>query len=450
MKQQIFKLLVLHLIVFLIVGIGYAQVTPETALRSYLDNGDNSFKWETVDKIKVQGVKAYRVVFTSQKWQNIEWRHEMVVVVPVKQKYDEALLFITGGSIKDGQPNLHKWKDDMTLALGEIAKRNRAVTAVLWQVPNQPLYDNLKEDALISYTLHNFKNDGDYTWPLLFPMTKSAVKAMDVIQQLTDKQARKPVSGFVVSGASKRGWTTWLAGASDSRVVAIAPMVIDMLNMPVSMAYQIETWGDYSVQIEDYVKLGIVQNMDDPKGREIVTMIDPYSYRKNLNIPKMIFLGTNDEYWPVDAVKNYIEDIPGENRIHYVPNAGHGLGNKKQALKALDAFFGTTLTGKILPECGYELTESGGKMHLKVTSTPELLKEVILWTSDSEDRDFRDEKWEPATIEKGTGAEITIDVDYPQSGFKAFYVDLKYGSPQGGDYTQSTRMFLADSEKYLK
>ena len=66
----------------------------------------------------------------------------------------------------------------------------------------------------------------------------------------------------MVSGASKRGWTTWLTGASDSRVVAIAPMVIDILNMPVNLDYQVKMWKDYSVQIEDYVKLGIPQTSD--------------------------------------------------------------------------------------------------------------------------------------------------------------------------------------------
>lgn len=36
---------------------------------------------------------------------------------------------------------------------------------------------------------------------------------------------------FVVSGISKRGWTTWLLGAVDrTRVVAIAPIVFDIVN----------------------------------------------------------------------------------------------------------------------------------------------------------------------------------------------------------------------------
>lgn len=230
--------------------------------------------------------------------------------------------FLTGARIDD---NLFK-------SLGTIATKNNGIVALLKQTPNQPLYGDLTEDEIISYTIHKFKEDGDgILWPLLFPYGKGCpAKAMDAVQEFSKKELHHDINRFVVSGASKRGWTTWLTGASDPRVVAIAPMVIDMLNMPVNLDYQLKMYKGYSIQIEDYVKLGIPQSVHSDKGNAATTMIDPYSYRKKLTMPKMLFMGTNDEYWTVDAIKNYIDSIPGQNHIHYVPNAGHDLEIKSK------------------------------------------------------------------------------------------------------------------------
>lgn len=429
---------------------GFKIVIPENALQSYLDNSDSSFKWDVQDSIKTEGASIYRIEFTSQTWRDTAWNHELTLIVPDSLKYTDALLFITGGSINaEGKPNTHKWEESLTTSLSEIAKINKAIVSIIWQVPNQPRYGGKTEDELISMTLHNFQNDSDYTWPLLFPMTKSAIRAMDVVQEFSAQKKNKQINQFVLSGASKRGWTTWLTGAHDKRVKAIAPMVIDMLNWPLNLEYHKTTWGDYSIQIEDYVKLGIVQKSNTPEGKKVATMVDPYSYRQFLTMPKMILMGTNDEYWPVDAIKNYIDSIPGDNHICYTPNAGHDLGDKKTALTTLNAFFGTTITNGVYPKCDYSVTEENGKITLKIQATPEILEDAILWSATSTDREFRDKVWTSVSLGKANVNEITVEVDYPETGFKAFYVDLKYKAPVTGSFTQSTRIFLANSEKIL-
>jgi PhoPQ-activated pathogenicity-related protein len=280
-------------------------------------------------------------------------------------------------------------------------------------------------------------------------MVKSAVRAMDAVQEFSSETLNHEISGFVVSGASKRGWTTWLTGASDPRVAAIAPMVIDVLNMPVSLDYQIKVWNDYSIQIEDYVKLGIPQQVHSDTGKDITTMIDPYSYRDKLTMPKMIFIGTNDEYWPVDAIKHYFDDIPGENFIHYVPNAGHDLGGGEQALMALSAFFGRTLSGGQYPICNWQISEDEDELSLTVEASPGELQGASLWSADSEDRDFRDEEWSSKPLSLDNKEKIEVKVTFPESGFLAFYVDLKYSDPNGGEYTKSTRMFVANDKMLL-
>lgn len=421
-------------------------VTPATALQRYLDNGDDQFAWEEVSAYKTaDSVRAFDLKMTSQQWRQFTWTHQLTVLVPSKVEHDVSLLFITGGSVKDGQPNYKSHDDDLTRQLGRIAEKNKAIVAIVRQTPNQPLYDSLVEDQLISYTLHNFKNDGDFTWPLLFPMVKTAVKAMDAVQEYSRKELKQKIGKFVVSGASKRGWTTWLTGASDPRVTAIAPMVIDVLNMPVSLDYQVHVWHDYSIQIEDYVKLGIPQTVHTEGGDAISEMVDPYSYRKNLTMPKMIFIGTIDEYWPVDAIKNYLDSIPGQNFIQYVPNAGHDLGDKKQAFQALSSFFANTIATKTYPKCAWKMKDNSGDISLTAYASEDLLLEAELWSATSTDRDFRDEQWEKKVLDAHHVKEVEAQIHYPDSGYKAFYINLKYPDANGDEFLESTRMFVADS-----
>ena len=425
-------------------------ITPATALDRYLNNGDQSFQWKIRDSFRIADVTVYGLLLTSQKWREHTWTHQLSILVPKEIKYDGALLFITGGSInKEGLPNWSGKEDGLIKSFSEMAQKNSAVVAVLRQTPNQPLYNNLTEDALISFTLHNFKKDGDYTWPLLFPMVKSATRAMDAVQEFTKQKRQHAINRFVISGASKRGWTTWLTAANDSRVTAIAPMVIDMLNMPVSMNYQVKVWNDYSIQIQDYVKLGIVQSMANESGAALVTMIDPYSYRKKLTMPKMIFMGTNDEYWPIDNIKNYYDSIPGRNLIHYIPNVGHSMGDKEEAMLNLGAFFGLTLKHHAYPVCSWKTSETSKGVKLTIKATANKLTDVIIWSADSNDMDFRNDKWTSKSLGIKNKSKVKALEAFPEKGYRAFYLNLKYKDANGGEYTQSTRVFMTDDKKVL-
>ena len=423
-------------------------ITPETALERYLDNGDKTFKWEIKENYALGDNTAYEILLTSQKWREHIWTHQLTVIVPEEINYEGALLFITGGGSTGDLPNWTSKDDDRLQSFSAIAQKNKALVAIVRQTPKQPLYDDLVEDQLISFTLHNFKQDKDYSWPLLFPMVKSAVRAMDAVQEFSKENLKKDIKRFTVTGASKRGWTTWLTGSQDKRVEAIAPMVIDVLNMPVSLDYQVEAWNEYSIQIEDYTKLEIPQSVNTPEGNAITIMVDPYFYREKLTMPKLIFIGTNDEYWPVDAVKNYINEIPGENYIHYVPNAGHDLAGGEQAFRALSGFWERTLNNKSYREFSYKATADKYSVNITIKSSPDELLNVYLWSTDSKDRDFRDEKWTSKKL-KFNKEGLNHKVKFPKNGYRAFYIDMEYADPNGGNYTKSTRMYLLDDDELL-
>lgn len=429
-----------------------AQVAPKHALKHYINNGDKSFAWELRDSLNTTDATAYRLRMQSQTWRELAWIHELVVIVPNKLTNNEALIHISGGSANEqtSEPDYHSWDNSLVGFMTGIATRCEAITAILWQVPRQPLYEGKYEDELVSYTFHNFQNDKDQTWPLLFPMTKSAIRAMDAIEEFSAKK-NLPVkaSSFVMNGISKRGWTTWLTAASeDKRVVAIAPMVIDILNMPISVPYQRHMFGSYSIHIQDYVNLGLTEEAVTPAGRELVAMIDPYSYREKYTIPKMIFFGTNDEYWTVDAVKNYIDGIPGDKFISYVTNAGHSLGNKQAAFSTLEAFFRQTIDDMKYPRFDYQIKEKQGSATITIKADKQHLEEVILWEATSENKDFRQSKFVPTNEGISHKGKSKIEVEYPAEGYKAFIVMAKYCHPNGGEpYNITTRMFTADKNE---
>ena len=150
-------------------------------------------------------------------------------------------------------------------------------------------------------------------------------------------------------------------------------------------------------------------------------------------MPKLIIIGTNDRYWPVDAVNLYFTDLQGEKHIHYVPNAGHGLGRGAiGAVSTIQALCAAAVEGKALPASTWKFQVEKARVNLRMWPGGRP-KAVRLWKSSSDNRDFRDALWSSTLIEKGSendgGARVFEDqVDRPVRGFVAVYGELTYDS----------------------
>lgn len=424
------------------------RVAPHNALVHYLQNSDESYDWQVEDSISVNESTIYQVKMTSQTWRDLVWEHSLSIVVPNEVDHNGALLFISGGNNRND--DLHPgYNNEVLKSVAAIAQQNKAVTALIKQVPNQPLFGGKTEDEIISYTFHNYQEDGDYTWPLLFPMVKSVIKGMDTVQSLIDEKKGVAIDHFMLTGYSKRGWTTWLTGATDERVEAIAPSVIDILNMPLNVDYQVQTWGDYSIEIQDYVRLGITQDINKPEGAELITMVDPFSYRQSLTMPKLLLIGTNDPYWPVDAIKNYFSELEGQNYIYYTPNAGHDLNDGREATPVTSEFFHRMLTGGNYPDFDYEFNETDEGFSIRIVSENQFIS-VQQWEAHSADRDFRDEEWTHETI-SARGTDFSTTVSKPGKGYYATYLNVLYEGNVMPELPLSTRMFVAGKDSvYLE
>ena len=376
-------------------------LAPSDAIHRYVARAEPDFAWKHAQTIETPKGTVQRLELTSQKWQGIVWKHALLVYEPkVVEHPEHMLLFVTGGST-GGIPD----EKDMGMGLA-LAERCGARVATLHAVPNQPLFGDHREDDLITETWLKYLETGDDTWPLLFPMVKSAVKAMDALEQFSQEKYKVKPQGFVITGASKRGWTSWLTPVADKRIIATAPIVINVLNFPEQMKYQLDTWGKYSEQIEDYTSKGLIrpEGPQTERERQLWSMMDPYVYRKQLTLPKLLVVGTNDPYWVVDAMNLYWDGLEGPKYTLQIPNAGHGLGDGVDlALTTIAVFFRHQVGHIPMPKLNWKFKTSAEAVDLTMTSdqTPE---SVQFWTADSDDKDFRDEKWAavPLTIKDGT------------------------------------------------
>jgi PhoPQ-activated pathogenicity-related protein len=390
-------------------------------------------------------VTQYIVDLKSQTWRTPQevdrpvWQHWLSIVKPANAASKIAFLRITGGANGGEAPQ------SAEAATIRLAESTNSVVAELKMVPNQPLVlhgDGVRrsEDDFIAYTWDQFIKTGDETWPARLPMVKSAVRAMDCVQELmaSEQGGRVAIEKFVVSGGSKRGWTTWCTAAVDKRVVAAIPIVIDVINVPACSRHHVAAYGFYAQAIGDYVRHGLKARFDDPKTKLLYEIEDPYSYRDRFTMPKFVVNAAGDQYFPPDSSQFYFGDLPGEKYLRYVPNADHSLRDS-DAQDSIIAFYQTVLAGAPRPK--YDWTfEKDGSIRVKSQTPP---KAVTLWQANNpKARDFRlltiGKAYSGQTLMDQGGGVFVGKIDPPATGWTAFFVELTFDVGQSFPLKLST------------
>lgn len=412
----------------------------KTALDEYVSTPDPAYSWKLAHTAEGQKSTAFILEMTSQTWgegkqvDRTKWVHWVTIVRPKEVKATTAMLFVTGGG-NDGRP-----RTSVDGAIRAVAENTGSVVAELRMVPNQPLVfgddptpgRKRNEDAIIAYTWRKYLETGDSSWPLRLPMTKAAVRAMDTVTAFMKSAGGGglTVDKFFVAGASKRGWTTWTTGVVDKRVVGMSPIVIDMLNIVPSFVHHYRAYGFWAPSVGDYYAEGVMDEMDNPKYKELMRLVEPYEYRERLTMPKFIMNSAGDQFFLPDSWKFYFKDLKGENHLRYVPNSDHSLRNT-DAYESLTAFYDAVAQNRPRPRYAWKVKKDGT---IEVT-TKDQPSAVKLWqATNPEARDFRLEQIGPQY--KSTDLQLVkpgryvARPDQPAKGYTAYFVELTF--PNGG------------------
>jgi PhoPQ-activated pathogenicity-related protein len=406
--------------------------TTETALDRYVAQPDAAYSWRKVAEAREGDVTGYALDLVSQHWltpaevNRPEWRHWLTVVKPDDVKHPTALLFITGGSNRPGNP------PRPSRDLIEIARRTRSVVAELRMIPNQSLVFNndgveRKEDDLIAYSWAQYLRTGDERWPARLPMTKAAVRAMDAVTAFLggEEAGKVAVETFVVAGASKRGWTTWCTAAVDRRVIAICPLVIDILNVETSINHHYRAYGFFAPSVGDYVTHRVVDWSGTAEGKALYGIEDPFSYRDRLTMPKLLINAAGDQFFVPDSTQFYFGELPGENLVRYVPNTDHGLKDT-DVFQTLSTWYQGILERTPRPKCTWQRA-ADGTLTVRAETKP---NEVKLWQATNPSaRDFRLEtlgpKWISTPVTESNGV-YAAELKAPAEGWTASFVELTF------------------------
>ena len=404
----------------------------DTVLDRYVAAPDPSYRYTLVNTLPGPGLTIYQLDLVSQTWltpadvDRTEWHHWLTIFKPARVNTSTAMLFIDGGSnsATPTQP------DPSITALAALAG---AVVVGLGQVPNEPLTfagetQGRTEDALIAYTWSKYLTTGDDRWPARLPMTKAAVRAMDAA---TDFLAKLPggamtIKNFAVTGASKRGWATWTTAAVDPRVIAIAPIVIDTLNVEDCFVHEWQAYGFWEPAAQDYIDAGIFSWLGTVQMAGLLGIEDPFVYRKRFIMPKYMIYSTGDQFFLPDDSQFYYGSLPGEKYLRYVPNTDHTM-QSLGAIEGLLAWFQAVTADAPRPRFYWRTDRANGALRVRALDQPQ---QVLLWqASNPAARDFRLATIGPAwtsTPVSGQNGAYDVAIPAPAKGYTAFFLELTF------------------------
>jgi PhoPQ-activated pathogenicity-related protein len=423
------------LLALLPVALVAADYTP---LDRYVAAPDSSYRYELVRTISGLGTSVYQLDLISQTWLSAaevdrpEWRHWLTIVKPDRLTSATAVLLIDGGSNKTNP-------DTPNPLLVALAAQLGTVFVQLNEVPNQPLKfagesGTRSEDAIIAYSWDRFLKTGDDRWPARLPMTKAAVRAMDAATDFLSKLPEAPaaIRHFILTGGSKRGWTTWTAAAVDPRVIAIAPLVIDVLNTRDSFIHHWRSYGFWAPAVKDYVDAGIMDWFGAEQIAALFEIEDPFAYRERLTMPKYLINSTGDQFFLPDSSRFYFDQLPGEKYLRYVPNTGHELSGIDAPLN-LVAWVRAILENYPRPRFYWRADRQRGTILLRTLDQPE---KVLLWqATNPKARDFRLESigpaWQSSPVTPDEQGICMVTLAAPELGWSAFFLELTFPGPGG-------------------
>jgi PhoPQ-activated pathogenicity-related protein len=421
------------------------------AMRDYIamDDGYYDYRLLGSEIVAAGRVEVHTFNMTSQRWLNAQqvnrpiWWHYLHIAVPKNangkiENGSIALLMIDDASNQNGGGSTIR-----ALAVA-TALQTRCVVADLRQIPNEPLLfasdpqqKPRAEDDLIAYGYHRFMVTLDVEWIPLLPMAKAVVKAMDTVQSVHPFVAR-----FVLAGWSKRAWCLLTGGVTDARVVAVAPMVMEISNTLAVLEHMWRVYGFWPPAVQPYVRNNVTADMYTEQFQLLADVIDPLNYKSYLDaVPLLFTSASGDQFFPPDSAALGEYRYGGETHHFFAANENHMLTHANGPDNAM-RFFAMFAANVARPRYTFAATPSADRQHAVIAASVHgswLPQQVKLWTStNSTARDYRfveacGRYAQQVLFASDASASVyEAHVSAPPAGWTSAYVELTFVEPHVG------------------
>ncbi len=414
---------------------------PNSALKDFIGKPDSNYAWSQYLSQIEFGYTNYFIDMTSQQWLNASlvdrpiWQHYLIIQVGWFAG-GTAVILIDGGSNGGTPPTT------ADSAIGLMSLMTGFPIADLKQVPNEPLYftDEVgvrrSEDDILAYSFDKYMVTGDPNWNGHLPMAKAGIRGMDTIHAKLSS-----VNQFLVVGASKRGWTTWLVAASDDpRIIGYCPIVIPILNVEAQMDHHWESYGFYAPAVDPYAAFDLFCRIKVPPADDWKQIEDPYEYFGEstviANKPKLLVNASGDQFFCTDSLRFYWNDIPGPGAKHVrvMPNASHGMEEGTSfddALATFSSWASNVKNGAANKPYSW-VVNPDNSITMTCGQTP---SSVVLWQATNPNgRDFRYELiggvWTSSPLYDQGGNTYVGYCPPPAQGWTAYFVQADFGNDE--------------------
>ena len=405
------------------------------ALSDYVAKDDGVYSAE-LSKIQLnssQNVSVATIDLTSQKWQDNIFNHNVELYYPNGALVtNTALMVVTRGETSTD------WKQSMAY----LAQLMLAPIAVVYVQPKDlsGVYDNIYSTII---------TDKEYAkCPVFYADTKTIIKAMDAILEITHENYNNTIDDFVITGCEGAALPVWYAASlGDKRVRAIVPMGLCMINMQKQIPNAKNNLESINSKLNVFVKDG-----------DKLADYDPYNFIEKVTCPKLIMLGSNGDMLGADSPKYYFKDLKGtENYLYYDINEDDDIWFTQNSTKyarvnsyaniitTIRAFFYKVTKDQDYESVSFDWTNSGDTYTLNINCPVDKVVAAYYYEADSPNSDFTTTRWNKKTLEK-VGGVYSLTTEKPSHGSRCAFVELQFTSPVGGNYSEFSIPYIVGQD----